>query len=313
MDMMGHIIDGRYAITYRIHVGRTATVYLAQDQLLRRSVVLKVLHPALAADPAYVERFRREACTAAALRHPNLISVYNLGTYAGTSYIVMEHVTGPSLGESLQAGGRVSEVRALQVAAQVADALAAAHERGVMHRDIRSHNILLAAGGQVKVTDFGCAYTAGLCAPEQAQFAPGIARHYSGGYSLPMPVDGQADLYNLGLVLCEMLTGRPMMAADGTPHYTGAMPLSAWGRLRLSPCTDAVVRRALAPNIAMRFRTADAMHAAIAGALSQITMAMSRPIQPHLFPAHASVHPADGQPRMGFVGLFRPRSPRLAS
>ncbi len=112
-------------------------MYLAHDQFLRRSVVLKVLHPSLAADPAHVERFRREACIAAALNHPNLTAVYNLGAYHGTYYIVMEHVTGPSLSASLQNGGRLSETRALQISAQVAAALTVAHERGVVHRDIQ--------------------------------------------------------------------------------------------------------------------------------------------------------------------------------
>ncbi|MDQ6601492.1 MAG: protein kinase [Chloroflexota bacterium] len=292
MDLMGHTVDGRYAITYRIHVGGMATVYLAHDQFLRRSVVLKVLHPSLALAPAYVERFRREACIAAALSHPNLISVYNLGTYAGTHYIVMEHVTGPSLGDS----PRVSEVRALQITAQVAAALAAAHERGVIHRDIRSHNILLAAGEQVKVTDFGCAHTTGSCATDPAQAAPGDMRH--------RPLDGQSDLYDLGLVLLEMLTSANMTGA-------AALSPSAWAALRLSPGTDIIVRRALAPNAAHRFPTADAMRAAAEKALSQVATGATN--RPHSFPVREATHFADSQPRIGLTGFFRPRPARLAS
>lgn len=276
IDSMGHILDGRYAITYRIHAGGIATIYLARDQFLRRSVVLKVLHPSLATVPAYVERFRREACVAASLSHPNLISVYNLGACAGTYYIVMEHVTGPSLGQSLRVGGRISEVRALQITAQVAAALAAAHERGVVHGDIRSPNILLAAHGQVKITDFGCARTA--------------------------PGDRQADLYHLGLVLREMLTGSRMTDPD-------AMSPSAWAELGLSPCTDAIVRRALAPNAAFRFPTAEAMRAASESALSQIAIETSRSDHSRA----QRVRSVDRQPRIGLLDLLRPRSTRLAS
>jgi serine/threonine-protein kinase len=290
MDIMGHLVDGRYAITYRIHVGRTATIYLARDQFLHRSVVLKVLHSSLATDPGHVERFRHAACTAAALSHPNLIAVYNLGAYAGTYYIVMEHVTGPSLSQVLRIGGRVSETRALQIASQVAAALAAAHERGIVHRDIRPHTILLAAGGQVKVTDFGCAFTIGICAPESAHAVIGDIGQQPATYALPVPADGQSDLYNLGLMLHEILTGNPAMKADG-----------------LSSCTDAIVRRALAPNVALRFPTANAMRAAIEDALAQIASRV------YALPARAPVYAADSQPRMGLIGLFRPRYTRLAS
>lgn len=290
MAIMGHLVDGRYAITYRIHVGRTATIYLARDQFLHRSVVLKVLHPSLATDPAHVERLRRAACAAAAVSHSNLIAVYNLGTYAGTYYIVMEHVTGPSLSQSLQIGGRVSETRALQVAAQVAAALAAAHERGIVHGDIRSHNILLAAGGQVKVTDFGCASTTGICAPDPAYAAIGDSPHQQAAYALPVPADGRSDLYNLGLMLHEMVTGMSVREAEA-----------------LSPYTDAIVRHALAPNIALRFPTANAMHVAIEDALAQIASGS------HDVPVRAPMYAADSQPRVGLIGLFRPRSTRLAS
>ncbi len=292
MDMMGQIVEGRYAITYRIHTSETATIYLAHDQFLRRSVVLKVLHPSLATSPAYVERFRREACIAAALSHPNLISVYNLGMYAGYYYIVMEHVTGPSLGDS----PRMSEVRALQITAQVAAALAVAHERGVIHHDIRSHNILLAASEQVKITDFGYAYTTGICVADPAQRATGDRRH--------QPLDGRSDLYDLGFVLLEMLTGSRVTNA-------AALSPAAWGGLRLSLCTDLIVRHALAPNAALRFLTADAMRVAIEGALSRIA---SEPL-PRLqaFPVRTVAHSAASQSRVGLIGLFRPCAARLAS
>jgi eukaryotic-like serine/threonine-protein kinase len=304
MDSIGHIVDGRYVITYRIHIGRMATVYLARDQFLHRSVVLKVLHPSLAAVPAYVERFRREACIAAALSHPNLISVYNLGAYAGTWYIVMEHVTGPSLGQSLRIGGRVSEVRALEVTAQVAAALTVAHDRGVVHRDIGSHTVLLAAHGQVKITDFGGASTADICAPHPAQPATAAP---------PVRSDTQADLYNLGLMLYEMLTGSPIVAADGAPCDAEMMSPSAWARLHLSPPTDAIVRCALSPHAAFRFATAEAMRAASEEALTRIAIEASRSGHLHAAPMRPTVGPTDRHSRPGIFDLFRPRSTRLAS
>lgn len=278
MDLIGHIIDGRYDILYRIHTSKSATIYLARDLFLCRSVVLKVLHPSLAAHPAYVERFRREACTAAALSHPNLIAVYNLGAYAGTYYIVMEHVTGPSLGESLRVSGRLSEVWALQITAQVAAALGAAHACGVVHRDIRAHNILLAAGAQVKLTDFGCACSAGN-----------------------RTADSASDLYNLGLVLHEMVTGSQQ-----------AISPSMWARLHLSPYTDALLRCMLAPNVGSRFSTADEMRAAVESAIIHVAREASQPGQTRALPVRMPVHAADS-PRVGLLDLFRSRSPRLAS
>ena len=278
MNLIGHIIDGRYDIVYRMHTSRSATIYLARDQFLCRSVVLKVLHPSFAAHPAYVERFRREACTAAALSHPNLISVYNFGSYAGTPYIVMEHVTGPSLDESLRVSGRLSETWALQITAQVATALAAAHERGVVHGDIRSHNMLLAAGSQVKVTDFGCACSISSRAANPA-----------------------SDLYNLGLMLHEMVTGSQR-----------ALSPAAWARLHLSPATDALLQRALGPNVAARFRTADEMRVAAEGAIAHLAFGAFSSGQARALPARAAARPADS-PRMALLDLFRPRSAHLAS
>lgn len=302
MDMMGHLVDGRYAITYRIHVGRTTTIYLARDQFLHRSIVLKVLHRSLATDPTHVERLRREACAAAALSHPNLIAVYNFGTYAGTYYIVMEHVTGPSLNQGIRIGGHIPETRALQIAAQVAAALAAAHERGIVHRDIRSHNILLAAGGQVKITDFGHASTPGICAPDPMQAATASVPRQSAS-AFPVPADGQPDLYNLGLMLREMVTGVPVIEANGASQYADAM----------SPCTGAIMQRALTPNVALRFPTADAMRAAIENALVQIASGASPSGRPHAFPVRTTVRAADGQARIGLISLFRPRPAHLAS
>ncbi len=296
MESMGPIVDGRYAITHRIHVSRSATIFLAHDQFLRRSVVLKALHPPLAADPAYVERFRREACIAATLSHPNLISVYNFGSSGGTYYIVMEHVTGPSLGEHLRIGGRLAEARALEITSHVAAALAAAHERGVVHRDICSHTILLAAGGQVKVTDFGCAQTTGVCAPDLAEATQSATN------TLTMSVNAGADLHDLGLVLCEMLTGIQASATNGIAP-------SAWANLHLSPSTDAIVRRALAPHATLRFPTAEALRAAVDDARSQIATGAS----PSGWPPVAPIRAAERYPRIGFRDLFRPRSTRLAS
>ena len=183
------VLGGRYALVRRLGAGGMAEVYLALDQALGRQVAVKLLHPAFAADPRFVERFRREARAAAALNHPHIVAVYDWGTEApqagappGAPYMVMEYVPGPNLKEEVRRRGPLPEPEALRIGEQVAGALAAAHARGVVHRDVKPQNILLVREGEdvvAKVTDFGIARTRGVAGLTTGAAVLGSAHYLS--------------------------------------------------------------------------------------------------------------------------------------
>src|SRR3954453_2910370 len=151
------IYGGRYRIERRLARGGMADVYLAHDELLDRPVALKVLFPEFATDPSFVQRFRREAQSAANLSHPNIVSVYDWGEEGGTYFIVMEYIEGRTLSEILRDTGPMPPERAAAVAEDIAGALGFAHRNGVIHRDVKPGNVMLSPSGTVKVTDFGIA------------------------------------------------------------------------------------------------------------------------------------------------------------
>ena len=158
--LVGHLVDGRYEVVSRIARGGMATVYLAIDRRLDREVALKVMHPHLAegsTGTAFVARFRREARAAARLTHPGLVGVYDQGVDGDTSYLTLEYVDGTNLRRHLGEQGALTVGDALSVVERVLDALAAAHRTGLVHRDVKPENVLIASDGRVKVTDFGLA------------------------------------------------------------------------------------------------------------------------------------------------------------
>ena len=200
------VLGGRYALLRRLGAGGMAEVYLARDQELGRQVAVKLLHPAFAADPRFVERFRREARAAAALSHPHIVAVYDWGTAgapAGAPYMVMEYVPGPDLKEDLCRRGPLPEPEALRIGEQVAGALAAAHARGVVHRDVKPQNILLVRQEEdvvAKVTDFGIARTRGV-ALEGYRPGQGLVEHHPQAVQVGAPVQGAG----LGLLRGEVV------------------------------------------------------------------------------------------------------------
>src|ERR671918_366484 len=157
MTQLAEVFSNRYEIQRGIARGGMAEVYLARDQLLDRPVAVKVLFPEYARDQSFVERFRREAQSAANLNHPNIVAIYDWGQERGTYFIVMEYVRGRSLRDVIRADGPVPAAQAAEIGAEIAGALAFAHRSGVVHRDIKPGNVLLTAAGRVKVTDFGIA------------------------------------------------------------------------------------------------------------------------------------------------------------
>lgn len=211
------VFNGRYELQRHLARGGMADVYLASDNLLNRSVAVKVLFPEYARDDTFVERFRREAQAAARLTHGNIVAIYDWGEEFGTYFIVMEYVEGQSLSELVRADGPLEPRLAAEITAKVAGALDFAHRNGVVHRDVKPGNIMISSVGEVKVADFGIAQA--LSAGERSSLTQtgavmGTATYFSPEQAQGRPVDPRSDLYSLGCVLFEILTGTPPFSGD---------------------------------------------------------------------------------------------------
>lgn len=251
---MQDLVDNRYAIKEVLGSGGMAKVYLAHDEVLGRDVALKVLAEQYADDEEFVERFRREARSAAALSHPNIVSVYDRGeTESGAAYISMEYVPRGTLKEKIREEGRIDPSAAVAVAAQIAEALEAAHERGVIHRDIKPQNILVTRSGDVKVADFGIARAASATAMTGSMVL-GTADYMSPEQAAGVKVGPRTDLYSLGVVLFEMLTGK--LPHEGGSAAGGGPPRPSSVTRGIPDALDALVSRLLARDPGDRPRSA---------------------------------------------------------
>jgi serine/threonine-protein kinase len=203
----GTIVDGRYRIINRLGSGGMADVYCAEDLQLGRKVALKLLHRRFAEDAEFVERFRREASSAAGLQHPNVVSVYDRGEWDGTSYIAMEFVDGETLKRVIVDQAPLAPDRAIDTALQILRAARFAHRRGIIHRDLKPQNVIIDPEGRAKVTDFGIA-RAGASDMTQTGSIMGTAQYLSPEQAQGHSVSAPSDLYSIGIILYEMVTGR---------------------------------------------------------------------------------------------------------
>src|SRR5215216_5111950 len=266
--LIGTVFDGRYRIERKLGAGGMADVYLAEDQELGRRVAIKILNDRHAADDSFIERFRREAKNAAGLSHPNIVSIYDRGEAEGTYYIAMEFLDGRSLKELIVSRGPAPVSVAIEYARQILAALRFAHRNGIVHRDIKPHNVLVDSDGRLKVTDFGIA-RAGASQMTEAGSIIGTAQYLSPEQAKGSPVDQTSDLYSVGIVLYELLTGVVPFTGD-TPVEIAMKHLSAVPdppsshRGEIPRELDKVVMRALAKDAHERYQTAEEMDADLA-------------------------------------------------
>ncbi|WP_274361545.1 Stk1 family PASTA domain-containing Ser/Thr kinase [Paenibacillus thermotolerans] len=206
--MTGNLLAGRYEMLERVGGGGMALVYKARDTLLNRNVAVKVLRQQYVHDEEFVRRFRREAQSAASLSHPNVVNVYDVGQDEETHFIVMEFVEGSNLNDIIKEQAPLQVERAVRIAAQICDALGSAHANGIIHRDIKPHNILIGTNGRVKVTDFGIARAATSSSITQTGSVIGSVHYFSPEHAKGVSAGEKSDIYSVGIVLYQMLTGR---------------------------------------------------------------------------------------------------------
>jgi serine/threonine-protein kinase len=295
-ETVGTLLSGRYRLDAQVGTGGMSTVYRAFDTVLERQVAIKVMHREIAADADQLERFRREARAVAQLNHPYIVGVIDAGEDGVMPYIVFEYVEGETLKDRIRRHGRLPIAEAVAYAIEIAQALGAAHDRGIVHRDVKPQNVLVDEEGSAKVTDFGIARTL-----DQEQLTAdgrvlGTTDYVSPEQALGHPVTGQSDLYSLGIVLFEMLTGDVPFHGDNQiavamKHVREALPDVQLLRPEVSSALAAVVDRATAKDLRERYRSdADlirdledvlAIEASRAGSATGETTAVFRTLPAH--------------------------------
>ena len=261
---MGRVLDDRYDFVRKLGSGGMADVYLANDRLLGRQVAVKVLSSRFAHDEQFVERFRREASSAASLNHPNIVQIYDRGEAEGTYYIAMEYLEGRSLKEIIVEHAPLSPDFLTSISVQILEALRAAHSRDVIHRDIKPQNIIVDNDGRVKVTDFGIARAGSVSTMTEAGSVLGTAHYLSPEQAQGQPVEAASDLYSLGVVMYEMATGKlpfdgdsPVSIAMQHVHAQPVPPRSIAPKIPEN--LEALILRSLGKLPTERYLTAQAM------------------------------------------------------
>ena len=255
--MVERVLDGRYALEMLVGSGGMADVYRAKDQLLERTVAVKILHQQYENDTEFIARFQREAKAAARITHPNIVNVFDVGVAEGRHYIVMEYVPGRTLKERIKEEGPVPAAQALEIARQIAGALAQAHANNLVHCDIKPHNILVMPDGNVKVADFGIARAVTESTMTYNDNIMGSVHYFSPEQARGTIITPKSDVYSLGVVLYEMLTGR--IPFDGNTavsiarkHLEEEAPPVRSVVPDIPPVVEALVTRMMAKDPALR-------------------------------------------------------------
>ena len=306
-------LSGRYRIEEVIATGGMATVWRALDEVLARSVALKVLRDDLAADPAFLVRFRREAIAAAALNHPAIVNVFDTGAEEGNVfYIVMEHFDGVALSEILATRGALPPSEVVSLSLPVLSALEYAHESGVIHRDVKPGNILVAPDGRVKVTDFGiakAAFAGGGTDITTTGTVLGTVRYLSPEQVKGEEVDPRSDLYSLGVVMYEMLAGQVPFQGDSDVatamlRLTTDPPPPGALQAGIPRSLESVVLRAMAREPEARFTSATAMRAALERALGPPAASLAAAPAPTVEARRPYLEPVERRSGRGLLVLI---------
>ena len=292
MLVVGEVVAGRYELEELVGTGGMSSVFKARDRLLERRVALKVLHQHYTDDEEYVERFRREARVVAQLSHPNIVTVIDRGEDEGRQFIVFELVEGRTLKELLEEEGRLPVQRALEIALQVARGLAFAHEHGLVHRDVKPQNVILNGDGRAKVTDFGIARSRDIQGVTQTGMVLGTSNYVAPEQAQGGKVDRATDVYSLGVVLFELLTGEvpfpgESFVAVAMRHVNEPAPSVLERRPDVPARVAHAVARALEKDPAARFPTMDAFAAELEACLAlepgpdeDVTLVRREPLLP---------------------------------
>ncbi len=262
--MIGRILDNRYKITEKIGTGGMADVYCAHDILLDRIVAVKILHEDYAKDQEFVTRFRKEAQAAAKLSHANIVNIYDVGCDNNIHYIVMEYVAGETLKEYIRRQKKLSNDAAVRIAIEIGEALEQAHASGIVHCDIKPHNILVTRTGKVKVADFGIARAMNTATVMNKESVLGSVHYFSPEQAAGEKVTAQTDIYSLGVVLYEMLTGRvpyegETAVAIALKHMQDEIPKPSRYNPTITPLLEDCVLKALQKDPEKRFKSISEM------------------------------------------------------
>src|SRR5882724_2514146 len=297
----GVTLGGRYRLDERIAGGGMGDVWRGTDEVLGRTVAVKILLPALLDEPGFAERFRGEARTMATINHPGVVDVYDYGSDQQLAFLVMEYVEGDALSRTLSRVGRLTPARTMALVAQAADALQAAHANGIVHRDVKPGNLLVRPNGTLVLTDFGIARSALVGQLTVAGSVLGTASYISPEQASGSVATAASDVYALGVVAYQCLSGhRPF---DGATPLEIAMkhvrdsprPLPA----DIPPPVRAIVDRALAKDPAARWPTAAAMATVARQAAASLSTTVQQPVTPQPVRTAGPVSPANGRPPTG--------------
>ena len=263
--MIGHILDNRYKILEKVGTGGMASVYKAQDILLDRIVAVKILHAKYGDDHDFVVRFRLEAQAAAKLSHPNIVNIYDVGYDENVHYIVMEYVRGETLKEYIEKHGHLPINTSIQIAFDIGEALENAHRNGIVHCDIKPHNILVTETGRIKVADFGIARAINSSATNKEDNAIlGSVHYFSPEQASGGKIDERTDIYSLGIVMYEMMTGIVPFEGDtaisvALQHVQDDIPLPTKYNRRIPRLVEQCILKAMAKNPDDRFQSISEM------------------------------------------------------